>query len=185
MFSIHSQLVAMLIDAGFKEIVAATAFGVSGLMGFFGMLVFGFSVDRINRLGTVLASYAMSTCGILLLLSLLSTGGVWLLWLFVFLFGPTLGVRGPVLSATAASVFGRNAGLGGVVGAMFTGGSLGGAIGATVGGLLRDHGGGHGLHIAFAAILVSIPALMFVLVPELREGRAIAAGSGNCRSGKK
>lgn len=174
MFAIHPQAVAMLVEAGIPSLVAATAFGVAGFAGFGGMLLISWAVDRISRIGAVLGSYLLSIVGMLALIPLLGGMGAWLVWVFVFTFGPTLGARGPVLAATVAMVFGRGRGLGAMVGAQLAVGSLGGALGTLTGGLLRDLSGGYEWTIAFAASVLLISPLIFCLIPELRQGRATA-----------
>ena len=173
MFSIHPQTVAIFVDSGLPEIVAASVFGAAGAAGAVGMLGLGWMVDRFHRLGTVLFSYALSIAGMLLLLPLLSGGNAWLAWVFAFTFGPTFGARGPVLAATAASIFGPGSGLGTVVGAMYAIGSLGAVLGSTVGGLLHDLSGGYHWTIAWGSLVILIPPTLFLLLPELRTGQRV------------
>ena len=171
MFSIHPQTVAIFVESGVPELVAASAFGFSGAVGTAGVLALGWAVDRLHRLGSILFSYALSVSGMLLLLPLIASGQTWLAWAFAFAFGCTLGARGPVLAATAASVFGPGKGLGTVVGAMYAIGSLGGALGSLVGGLLHDVSGGYTWTVAWGVCVILVPVTLFILVPELRTGR--------------
>ena len=173
MFSIHPQTVAIFIESGLPDIMAASAFGAAGAAGAAGMIGFGWVVDRVHRLGAILFSYALSVAGMLLLLQLIANGNAWLAWAFAFTFGPTFGARGPVLAATAASIFGAGKGLGTVIGAMYALGSLGGVLGSTMGGLLHDISGGYQWTIAWGICFILLPPALFLLVPELRAGRRV------------
>lgn len=174
MFSVHPQIVAMLRDAGFSELTAATAFGLAGMVNFGGMLLVSLAADRSTRLVVVAGSYGLSVLGIVTLLPLLATAAVWLLWVFVIAFGGTMGARGPVLTATGASVFGHTGAVGTVVGAILAFGGVGSALGTAMGGLLRDLGGTYSWPVIFAVCVLMIPPVLFCLVPELRTGRAAA-----------
>ena len=173
MFSIHPQTVAIFVESGLPKLAAASAFGAAGAAGAVGMIAFGWAVDRLHRLGAILFSYALSLTGMLLLLTLIATGNTWLAWTFAFTFGPTFGARGPVLAATAASIFGAGAGLGTVVGAMYAIGSLGAVLGSTMGGFLHDISGGYHWTVAWGVGIILIPPAVFLLVPELRAGRRV------------
>src|SRR3546814_12410897 len=65
-----------------------------------------------------------------------------LLVLFVAVFGPSFGSRGPIISAMTAAIFGRGRSLGVIIGGVSMGMGTGGAVGATMGGLLPDWTGG-------------------------------------------
>ncbi len=170
MFSIHPQTVAIFIESGLPDIMAASAFGAAGAAGAAGMIGFGWAVDRVHRLGAILFSYVLSVTGMLLLLPLIANGDAWLAWAFAFTFGLTFGARGPVLAATAASIFGAGSGLGTVIGAMYALGSLGGVVGTAIGGLLHDISGDYHWTIAWAVSVILIPPTLFLLFPELRAG---------------
>ena len=172
-FSIHPQTVAIFIESGLPEIVAASAFGAAGAASAAGMIGFGWAVDRVHRLGAILCSFALSVTGMLLLLPLIASGNAWLAWAFAFTFGPTFGARGPILAATAASIFGAGPGLGTVIGAMYALGSLGGVVGTAVGGILHDMSGGYHWTIAWAVSVILIPPALFLLIPELRAGKRV------------
>ena len=175
MYSVHPQIVAMLVEAGFSDILAATAFGVAGMANFVGMVTLGIAADRTARLVAVILSYLLSIAGILLLFPLLATASIGLLWAFTIAFGGTMGARGPVFAATAAGIFGRAGSIGTVVGAVLTCGGIGGALGTATGGLLRDLGGNYDWPLAFAAVVLVLPLGIFCIVPELRAGRALAS----------
>src|SRR3546814_4742226 len=91
--------------------------------------------DRVGRLFAVLLSYAMTVGGFLILGLLELYPSYGLLVLFVAVFGPSFGSRGPIISAMTAAIFGRGRSLGVIIGGVSMGMGTGGAVGATMGGL--------------------------------------------------
>jgi len=172
MFAVHPQIVSILLEAGFSDIVAATAFGIAGMVNVAGVIALAYVADRPIRLIGIICSYTLSILGIVFLVPLLATTSVVLLWVFLFCFGGTMAARGPVLAATVANLFGARGGVGTVVGVTFGFSGIGGAIGTTLGGLLRDLSGSYVWTLGFAATILLIPLALFCIVPELRRGRA-------------
>ncbi|MFN4090072.1 MAG: MFS transporter [Alphaproteobacteria bacterium] len=168
MFAVNPQIVAFLVDVGFPNLTAATAFGFAGVAATVGLITFGWMADRVGRLAAVLVSYAMTVGGFLILGLLELFPSYWLLVAFVVVFGPSFGSRGPIISAMTATIFGRGRSLGVILGAVSMGMGTGAAVGATMGGLLHDWTGGYGAVVIFSCTVMAIPITLFLVVPELR-----------------
>jgi len=168
MFSVQPQVVAFLVESGFDPILAASAFGVAGISATVGLLIFGVVADRMGALLSVTLSYCLTIIGYGILIALALTQSIYLLWAFVILYGASFGSRGPVISALTARLFGRGPDLGLIMGAIFLGMGTGAAIGATMGGIIRDLTGGYLYVIAWALATIAIPPTVFWLVPEIK-----------------
>lgn len=168
MFAVQPQVVAFLVEQGFDPILAASAFGVAGISATVGLLCFGVIADRFGALISVTLSYGltMSSYGVLFLLA--AKPSLFLLWTFVIAYGASFGSRGPVISALTARIFGRGPDLGLIMGAIFLGMGAGAAMGATVGGLIRDFTGEYFVVIVWSLSAVSLPLCIFWFVPELK-----------------
>ena len=68
MFSIIVQLVAFLIDAGFSPLMAATTYGILGLLASSSLMASGFVAERFGYRRTVTASFAGTAAGMIVLL---------------------------------------------------------------------------------------------------------------------
>lgn len=169
MFAVQPQLVAFLVERGFDPILAASAFGVAGVSATVGLLAFGVIADRFGALLSVTLSYSLTITGYLLLFLLATSPSTWLLWLFVTLYGASFGSRGPVISALTARIFGRGPDLGLIMGAIFLGMGTGAAMGATIGGLIRDLTGDYFFVIGWALTCICVPLSLFWIVPELKQ----------------
>ena len=168
MFSFQPQVVAFLVENGFDPILAASAFGVSGISATAGLLIFGMIADKFGALLSVTLSYSLTILGYVILFALALAPSVGLLWAFVILYGASFGSRGPVISALTARIFGRGPDLGLIMGAIFLGMGTGAAMGATIGGLIHDLTDGYAVVITWALFLIAIPVVVFWTVPELK-----------------
>ena len=167
MYTITPQIVAYLIDAGFKPLQAATAWGFSGVVLLFGMLGVSWLDGLIGRRPSVLLSYAISIAGILMLWALQWYPNVWLLTGFVVCFGSMIGSRGPLITATAMKIF-RGKRIGTIYGTISIGAGLGSALGSWSGGLIHDLTHSYNPLIAFSLVAVVLGMIPFLVVPALR-----------------
>ena len=167
MFSISAQVVAYLVDAGFSQLQAATAWGFSGVTLLFGMFSITWLDTVIGRRRSVLFSYGLSISGIAMLWLLKSYPDVWLLTGFVIAFGSTVGSRAPLISATAIKLF-RGKQVATIYGTILFGGGLGSALGSLGGGLIHDLTGNYDALLAFASICVILGMIPFLVMPALR-----------------
>jgi MFS family permease len=168
MYALSAQIVAYLVDAGFSPILAATAWGFSGVVLVIGMLSVTWLDGLIGRRRSVLFSYALSITGMGLLWLLKSYPNIWLLTAFVICFGSMIGSRGPLITATAMKIF-RGKRVGTIYGTIVIGSGLGSAIGSWSGGLIHDITGSYDALLLFALINVILGMIPFLVVPALRE----------------
>jgi len=166
-FSVTVQAVAFLVEQGYSPIVAASAWGFTGVIMPLGMIAFGWLDDRIGRKASVTLSYFMTFAGVATMWAIQHWPGVALLFLFIFLMGSTLGSRGPLVASIAMRIFkGPNAGA--IFGAISLGGGIGSAFGSTWGGYVHDATGGYGWVMALAAMSLCFGMSPFWLVRALR-----------------
>jgi MFS family permease len=167
MYSITAQIVAYLIDAGFSPLLAATAWGFSGIATVIGMLGVSTLDGLIGRRPSVLFSYGVSIVGIILLWLLQWYPNYWLLTGFVICFGSMIGSRGPLITATALNIF-RGERVGTIFGTISIGSGLGSALGSWSGGLIHDWTHSYNPLLAFALVAVILGMIPFLVVPALR-----------------
>jgi MFS family permease len=136
-FPVTTHQVAFAIDHGFQPILAASIFGVMGLLSIVGRVSFGFAADRFGGALTATVSYACTAGGVLALLALESDGRAGWLVVYALLFGLGFGARGPIITAMASDLFGGRR-FGVIYGALSVGNGLGGAIGPWFGGVVHD-----------------------------------------------
>ena len=136
-FPVTTHQVAFAIDRGFQPILAASIFGVMGLLSIVGRVSFGFAADRFGGALAATISYGCTAGGVLALLALESDGRAGWLVAYAFLFGLGFGARGPIITAMASDLFGGRR-FGVIYGALSVGNGLGGAIGPWFGGVVHD-----------------------------------------------
>ena len=170
MFSIFVQLVAFLVDAGFSALVAATAFGVCGMLSAGSVMGSGFLTERFGSRQTVSVSFAGTIIGMLILLAMTRYPSMPLLVAFVLTFGASLGVRGPIISSICTRHF-AGPRVATIYGTVFASNSLGAALGSLVGGVLHDLSGGYATVLTFSLCSISLASMPFWTVPALRNYR--------------
>jgi MFS family permease len=134
---VTTHQVAFAIDTGFAPLVAATVFGVTGLMSSAGRVLFGLAADRVGGPLAATVSFACTAGGALSLLALEADPRAAWLVVYAILFGLGFGARGPIITAMASDLFGGRR-FGVIYGAMNIGNGLGGAIGPWFGGVVHD-----------------------------------------------
>jgi MFS family permease len=170
MFSVTPQAVVYLIDAGFAPVVAATAYGVTGMLSVVTLSGIGFVAARFGYRRTVTASFVGTGLGMAAMLTLGFLPAAWLLVVYVLVFGACQGARGPIISAICTAKF-AGPRLGTIYGTMYATNSIGAAIGSALGGLLHDVTDGYVAVFAFALAAITCAALPMWVVRELREFR--------------
>jgi predicted MFS family arabinose efflux permease len=168
MFSVIVQLVVFLIDCGFTPLVAASAFGVLGMLSAFSVMSSGFVAERFGYRQTVTASFTGSMCGILVLLALSAWPSTPLLALFVPVFGLCMGVRGPIVSSVCTRAF-AGPRVATIYGTIYSMNALGAAAGSLAGGVLHDVTNGYAAAYVFALFCLGAAAVPFLRVPALRD----------------
>jgi MFS family permease len=167
MFAVLVQLVAFLVDAGFSPLVAATAYGITGMLSAVSVTGSGFLSDRFGYRQTATASFVGTGTGMAILFGLTVWPSIALLVLFVPVFGLCMGVRGPIISSICARHFAGSR-VATIYGTIFATNSLGAAFGSLLGGVLHDLTGGYRAGLAVSLVFISLAAVPFWAVRELR-----------------
>jgi MFS family permease len=136
-FPVTTHQVAFAIDRGFQPLLAATVFGVMGLMSILGRVSFGLAADRFGGALAATTSFGCTAGGALALLALETDPRTGWLVAYALLFGLGFGARGPIITAMASDLFGGRR-FGVIYGALNLGNGLGGAIGPWFGGVVHD-----------------------------------------------
>ena len=169
-YSVLPHSVAFLVERGFDPIVAAGAFGMTGVLSVIGILATGWLSDRFGRLPVVSMTFVVTITGILNLLCITVWPSLVLLYGFVLCFGLMQGARGPILVALVSKIF-----AGGSVGAIFGTLSmalgLGAGAGSWLSGLLHTWTGSYAASFVMAAVSSAVGLATFWLSPSLRHER--------------
>lgn len=158
LFSLNPQIVAFFVEQGFDPVNSALAYGAAGVAGSVGVVAFGWLADKRGRQIAMTLSYVMTVGGFSMLLATLAQPSWTLVILFVIVYGPTFGSRGPIVNAMVPAMVGRGPGLGFKVGFVQLGMGLGAAVGSTSGGWMRDINGYEG--VILLAMISGIGALV-------------------------
>jgi MFS family permease len=159
-FSIVPQTVVYLLERGLDGAYAARAVAVAGFLTPLGMIGFSWLADRGGRRLAALLAYGCSIAGVGALSLVRGSGDDLWLWLYVLLFGGSMGSRGPMIS-TLATLRYRGAHFGRIYGLIGIGMGIGGFLGAWIGGLLHDWTGGYSAVMIFsvASLILAAAAL--------------------------
>lgn len=136
-YLVTPQVVALLIEGGFAPLMAASAYGLAGLLSTFGIIGSGWFCDRIGHQRTALLSFSLTALGLCGLLAVAITGSIVGLAIYVAGFGLAQGARGPIVSALSNRIF-AGPGVATIYGTIFGMMAFGAALGAWAGGLLHD-----------------------------------------------
>ncbi len=169
-YTVLPQTVVFLIAAGVTPVVAATVYGVTGMLSVASVAGVGFVAARFGYRRTVTASFAVSGLGIALLLAISFHAAGWLLALYVLAFGLCQGVRGPIVSAICTSKF-AGPKVATIYGTIYAANAFGAAFGSLMGGVLHDLTGGYRAIFVFALAALAAAATPMWIVRELREFR--------------
>ena len=156
-YTILVQAIAFLVDAGFSPIKAATAFGFGGILSVLGVSTSGWLADRFGARWMATASFSLTFAGVLILYFLSYQPLLWLLVLYVLLFGISQGARGPIVSTLCAKFF-PGAGLATIYGTIYASIPLGSATGAFISGWLHDVTDGYraGFVLSMVSVLLAV-----------------------------
>ena len=169
-FTVLPQTVVFLIDAGIPPVVAATAYGVTGMLSVASVAGIGFVAARFGYRRTVTASFLGSGLGIALLIAISFNASGWLLAAYALVFGLCQGVRGPIVSAICTNKF-AGPRVATIYGTIYAANAFGAAFGSLMGGVLHDATGGYRAVFVFALLALAAAATPMWVVRELREFR--------------
>lgn len=170
MFTVMVQSVVFFIDAGFSPLVAATAFGMTGMLSVASVAASGPLAERFGIRRTVGVSFVGSALGVVLLLGLSFRPWFVVLCAYVLVFGLCQGMRGPIVSSITTRHF-AGPRVATIYGMIFTANALGSASGSLIGGALHDLTGGYRAGFLMALCSMAIAVTTFWTVPELRKER--------------
>ncbi len=169
-YAVLPQSVAALIESGFAPLLAASAFGLMGLLSTLGILAIGWMSDNFGRLITVTLSYVVTIIGVLALIGTVHAPSLFLMYTFVVCFGLMQGARGPILIALVSILY-RGGGVGSIFGALSVALGIGAAFGSWASGLLHEIVGGYTASFGLAVVSCLAGMLVFLVVPSLRHER--------------
>jgi MFS family permease len=180
-FSMAPQFMAYLTERGVDGAYAARALAVAGVLTPIGMVGFNWLADRGGRRIAAMLAYGCSLGGLGALALVRGPSDDLWLWLFVALFGCSVGSRGPMIS-TLVTLRYRGANLGRIYGLISVGMGLGGSLGAWIGGVLHDLTGDYTAVMIFSALSLLMAAGSLTneaAAREKRARRALASAQNN------
>ncbi|MFO1079331.1 MAG: MFS transporter [Reyranellaceae bacterium] len=154
-FAIFPQSMVYLLERGLDGGYAARALAVAGVLTPLGMVGFSWLADRGGRKLAAIMAYLCSIGGVGALALVRGPEDTVFLWLYVLLFGGSMGSRGPMISALATMRY-RGAQFGRIYGLISIGTGVGGFLGAWIGGLLHDLTDGYAWVMVFAACSLAV-----------------------------
>ena len=159
---LHS--VAAMVDAGMVRSKAAIYFGIAGILGSVGKILFGYLSDYLGRERSKLIADGVALLGIMALMAVSLIHGPMAI-VFGLFFGIGYGAAAPLIPAITADIFmGRNYGV--IFALIAIGGGVGGAVGTYVSGLLRDVTGTYLMPFSLCCISLMISCvLIFMAAP--------------------
>ena len=156
-FAVFPQAMAYLLERGIDGAYAARALAVAGVLTPLGMVGFSWLADRGGRRLAALLAYGCSILGVGALALVRGPDDTAWLWLYVLLFGGSMGSRGPMIS-TLATLRYRGSQFGRIFGLISTGTGVGGFLGAWIGGLLHDWTDGYAAVMLFSVAALALAA---------------------------
>jgi MFS family permease len=151
---IVTHQVAHVVEVGYSQLMAASIFGLAGIMSSFGRVVFGFIADRLSRQAAYTLNIVMTLIGVGALMLLRGPSQNWLLYIYVVFFGIGFGSRAVIFSALTADIF-SGKGFGSILGYSTVAVGVGGALGSWLGGVLYDWTGSYSVSFGLSALVLA------------------------------
>lgn len=174
-YAVLPHSVAFLVEKGFDEVWAASAFGITGALSAVGILLMGWFSDYAGRLASVTVSKCVTLTGIICLIMVAWYPSWVLVYGFVLCFGLMQGARGPIIAVMVSILF-RGGSVGTIFGALALGLGLGAAAGSWVSGELHDMTGNYVASFVFAAIASFTGLAIYWISASLRTERPAILG---------
>ena len=150
--SILLHAVSAMVDSGMDRTTAAYFFGIAGIAGSGGKILFGYLSDIIGRERTKLISDLVAVLGIGALMAVSVVKGPMPL-MFGLFFGMGYGAVAPLIPSITADIFlGKN--FGKIFAIIAIGGGIGGAAGSYASGLMRDLSGSYVIPFSTCIVLI-------------------------------
>ena len=141
------------VDAGYSEMMAASLFGIVGLIGSVGGILCGHLSDRIGRKSAYVIGSIASFAGLFFLMFVKDMSTPWLLYAFVILYGAGHGSLATLVASATGDIFPGQA-LGRILSIQAIAFGIGGALGPYLVGYFYDRTGSY--DIGFISLLVTI-----------------------------
>jgi MFS family permease len=171
---LHS--VSTMVDSGLTRQTAAALFGLLGIVGSVGKILFGSLSDRYGRERSNTVGIATAALGIICLINTASPSSI-LPLIFALLFGLGYGAAAPLMPSVSADIFiGRSFGL--IFGMISMGAGAGGALGSYLTGALRDMTGGYVLPLSICTLSL-VCSCMFVWLAGPRQVRRMVKNNAH------
>lgn len=169
-YSVLPHTVAYLVERGIDPLLAASAFGVTGMLSFAGIVSVGWLSDVFGRRQTATITYLSTILGIVLLIGVTRWPSLILVYGFVLFFGLMQGARGPIIVAMVTQLF-PGGGVGTIFGTLSLAMGLGAGIGSWASGLLYTLTGSYIASFILAIGAAAAGMATFWVVRALREER--------------
>lgn len=151
--------VAYVVDKGFDAAWGAFMFGLVGIMGSVGKILFGHLSDRLRRSEAFALGSGCALLGVWSLLLLEPERG-WVLYAFVILFGLGYGSGVAIMPALSADLF-LGPHFGKIVAVLYVAGGIGGGFGAWISGVIFDMTASYFASFVISMIAIVLASLFF------------------------
>jgi MFS family permease len=160
--------VIYMVDAGYSEMMAASLFGIVGVIGSVGGILCGNLSDRIGRERAYTLGSTAAFAGLLFLMFIKDTSTPWLLYAFVILYGAGYGAVTPLVASATGDLFPGNA-LGRILSAQALTFGIGGAVGPYLVGYLYDRTGSYDMAFLLLFLFIALGVLgIWIAAPRRR-----------------
>ena len=156
MVAVH--LVPFAIDIGIDKTAAASAFGLVGVFSIIGRLTMSTTADRIGWKRALAICCAACTC---ILLWLIPTRNLWMLYVFIVLYGFFYGGKVPLIPGLIYSFFGTKS-LSEITGIMHAASLVVSAGGPILGGWIFDYTGSYSIAFLVCAVSWALAAFLAI-----------------------
>ena len=168
-FIVLQHLVNFLGDKGISALTAASALGLTGLMGGAGKILFGMATDRFSPVRVMAVNCLLQAVGVFLLIQ---GGGMAQVWGFVVVFGIAMGGQ-PAIQPVIVSRLSRRKYFGTVYGIATLFVAVGGGVAPYLAGVCRDRMGTY-LPVFYASVGLAVLAAVFILISAWAQKRPCA-----------
>jgi MFS family permease len=160
------------VDAGYSEMMAASLFGIVGLIGSVGGIFSGHLSDRIGRKSAYTIGSIAAFAGLFSLMFVKDTSNPWLLYAFVILYGAGHGSLAPLVASASGDIFPGNA-LGRILSVQAIAFGIGGALGPYLVGYFYDRTGSYDFGFLSLLAIIALGVLGICLATPHRRKHPI------------
>jgi len=146
--------VVYAIDIGYSKVYASSVLSLFGILFAFGSLA-GLISDRIGREWTITIGTVVGISAIIVFMLIKDATQPWMLYYYSLMLGVGIGITAPTIAAAVTDIF-QGPKVGFVIGSIWFGFALGGAIGPWLGGWLFEIYGNYFLAWIVAIVLYAL-----------------------------